>query len=83
VLDKLHGHQILWKIDNYNKRLKDAEENVTLAVESPIFNLSRDGYKMQMSACLNGDGKGISNLSYFVMSLRQFTTIVKMMIFAT
>ena len=58
VLNKLHGYQMLWKIDNYAKKMQEAEEGISIAIESPIFWLSRDGYRIQMSACLNGDGKG-------------------------
>lgn len=71
VLNKIHGYQMLWKIDNYAQKLQEAEEGTSIAIESPIFWLSRDGYRIQMSACLNGDGKAAGEyMSLYVSIVR-------------
>ncbi|KAK2155149.1 hypothetical protein LSH36_247g01074 [Paralvinella palmiformis] len=71
VLNKIHGYQMLWKIDNYANKMQEAEEGISVAIESPIFWLSRDGYRIQLSACLNGDGKAAGEyMSLYVSIVR-------------
>lgn len=57
-LQKLYGSQLVWKIDNYNEKFQDAKSGRATTIYSPPFLTSRHGYKMVLSACLNGDGKG-------------------------
>lgn len=57
-LEKLYGAQLLWKIDNYQQKFNEAKAGSKSTIYSPPFLTGRHGYKMAMSACLYGDGKG-------------------------
>ncbi|XP_033628157.1 TNF receptor-associated factor 5-like [Asterias rubens] len=56
-LEMLYGSQLVWKIDRYAERMQEAKTNKKVTIFSPPFLTSRHGYKMTVSACLNGDGK--------------------------
>ena len=58
VLDKMNGYQLVWKIDDYKARFEKAVSGEVKALESPVFSAFRHGYRMMLSVCLNGDGKG-------------------------
>ena len=58
ALEKLHGAQLLWKIDNYAERLDLAKNGKSTTIFSPPFMSNKHGYNMTMSANLNGGGKG-------------------------
>ncbi len=58
-LEKLYGAQLVWKIDSYAEKFEEAKSGKKITIYSPPFLTSRHGYKMALSACLNGDGKGI------------------------
>ena len=60
-LEMLYGSQLVWKIDRYAERMQEAKTNKKVTIFSPPFLTSRHGYKMTVSACLNGDGKGKKN----------------------
>lgn len=62
ALEKLYGAQLLWKIDNYTQKFNEAKAGAKTTVFSPPFLTGRHGYKMAMSACLYGDGKGSAHL---------------------
>lgn len=57
-LEKLYGSQLIWKIDNYAAKLEEAKAGKKPTIFSPPFLTSRHGYKLAMSCCLYGDGKG-------------------------
>lgn len=57
-LEKLYGSQLLWKIDNYSQKFNEAKTGNKTTIFSPPFLTGRHGYKMALSACLFGDGKG-------------------------
>lgn len=57
-LEKLYGSQLIWKIDNYSAKLEEAKAGKKPTIFSPPFLTSRHGYKLAMSCCLYGDGKG-------------------------
>lgn len=57
-LEKLYGSQLIWKIDNYSSKLEEAKAGKKPTIFSPPFLTSRHGYKLAMSCCLYGDGKG-------------------------
>lgn len=63
-LEKLYGSQLIWKIDNYAEKMVDAKSGKKTTIYSPAFLTSRHGYKMALSACLFGDGKGIQINTY-------------------
>ena len=57
-LEKLYGSQLVWKIDKYAERMQEAKQGKKVTIFSPPFLTSRHGYKLSVSVCLNGDGKG-------------------------
>ena len=62
---------LLWKINNYNQRKRDAENgNITALHSSPCFT-SRYGYKYCLRLYLNGDGLGRNEyLSLFLVVMK-------------
>ena len=62
---------LLWKIDDFSRRRKEAVEGATLSLYSTPFYTSRHGYKMCARVNLNGDslGKG-THLSFFFVIMR-------------
>ena len=58
ALEKLFGAQLLWKITNYKQKFNEAKAGSVPTIFSPAFMTGRHGYRMIMSACLYGDGKG-------------------------
>lgn len=59
ALEKLYGAQLLWKIDNYQQKYNEAKAGSKPTIFSAPFMTGRHGYKMALSACLFGDGKGV------------------------
>ena len=49
---------LLWKIDEFARRRKEAVDGVTMSLYSIPFYTSRHGYKMCARVYLNGDGMG-------------------------
>lgn len=64
ALEKLFGAQLLWKIDNYQQRFNEAKAGSRTTIFSPPFVTGRHGYKMCVSACLYGDGKGTNQRAW-------------------
>jgi hypothetical protein len=58
ALEKRYGAQFIWKIDKFSERLADARTNKKTTLFSPPFLTSRHGYRLSLSLCLGGDGKG-------------------------
>ncbi|KAL5491290.1 hypothetical protein EMCRGX_G016549 [Ephydatia muelleri] len=62
---------LLWKIDDFARRRKDAVDGVTMSLYSIPFYTSRHGYKMCAKVYLNGDGIGKGTyLSFFLVLMR-------------
>ena len=62
---------LLWKIDDFLRRRKEAVEGATLSLYSTPFYTSRHGYKMCARVYLNGDGLGKgTHLSFFFVIMR-------------
>ncbi len=62
---------LLWKIDEFDRRRREAVDGVTLSLYSTPFYTSRHGYKMCARIYLNGDGMGKgSHLSFFFVVMR-------------
>lgn len=62
---------LLWKIDDFTRRRREAVDGVTLSLYSTPFYTSRHGYKMCARIYLNGDGLGKgSHLSFFFVIMR-------------
>lgn len=58
ALEKLYGAQLVWKIDGYADKLSESKSGKKTTIFSAPFLTSRHGYRMALSACLYGDGKG-------------------------
>ena len=62
---------LLWKIDEFDRRRREAVDGVTMSLYSTPFYTSRHGYKMCARIYLNGDGMGKgSHLSFFFVVMR-------------
>ena len=62
---------LLWKIDEFDRRRREAVDGVTLPLYSTPFYTSRHGYKMCARVYLNGDGMGTgSHLSFFFVIMK-------------
>ena len=66
-LEKITKSQLIWRIEDYQRKLKAAKSGEVDTIFSPEFYASRNGYRLMASACLNGDGKGKeTHLSVFI-----------------
>ncbi|KAJ7387270.1 hypothetical protein OS493_004246 [Desmophyllum pertusum] len=66
-LERITNSQLVWRIDDYQRKLKAAKSGEMDTIFSPEFYTSRNGYRLMASACLNGDGKGKgTHLSVFI-----------------
>ena len=66
----MHG-VLLWKIDAFARRRKEAVDGVTMSLYSIPFYTSRHGNKMCARVYLNGDGMGKgTHLSFFFVVMR-------------
>ena len=62
---------LLWKIDNFSQRRREAIEGTTLSLYSTPFYTSKQGYKMCARVYLNGDGMGKgTHLSFFFVIMK-------------
>ncbi|KAL5491320.1 hypothetical protein EMCRGX_G016583 [Ephydatia muelleri] len=62
---------LLWKIDDFARRKKEAMDGVTMSLYSIPFYTSRHGYKMCARVYLNGDGMGKgTHLSFFFVVMK-------------
>ena len=62
---------LLWKIDDFARRRKEAMDGVTMSLYSILFYTSRHGYKMCAMVYLNGDGMGKgTHLSFFFVVMK-------------
>ncbi|KAL5491313.1 hypothetical protein EMCRGX_G016576 [Ephydatia muelleri] len=62
---------LLWKIDDFARRKKEAVDGVTMSLYSIPFYTSRHGYKMCARVYLNGDGMGKgTHLSFFFVVMK-------------
>ena len=70
-LEKIARNQLIWRIDEYSRKMKEAKSGNTTTLFSPPFNTSKHGYRLCASMCLNGDGKGKgTHISAFVSILK-------------
>ena len=77
-LEKITNSQLIWRIDDYQRKLKNAKSGEAETIFSPEFYTNRNGYRLMASACLNGDGKGKgTHLSVFISVVQgKFFTFV-------
>ena len=62
---------LLWKIDDFARRRKEAVDRMTMSLYSIPFYTSRHGYKMCARVYLNGDGMGKgTHLSFFFVVMK-------------
>ena len=70
-LEKIANSQLIWRIEDYTRKLKEAKAGNGDTLFSPTFTTSKHGYRLCASVCLNGDGKGKgSHMSVFISVLR-------------
>lgn len=64
ALEKLYGCQLVWKIEQWADKVHEAKLGRKSTLFSPPFLTSRHGYKMAMSLCPYGDGKGRQSILF-------------------
>lgn len=70
-LEKIAHSQLIWRVEDYTRKLKEAKAGNGDTLFSPTFTTSKHGYRLCASVCLNGDGKGKgSHMSVFISVLR-------------
>lgn len=70
-LEKIAHSQLIWRIEDYTRKLKEAKAGNGDTLFSPTFTTSKHGYRLCASVCLNGDGKGKgTHMSVFISILR-------------
>ncbi|XP_057295135.1 TNF receptor-associated factor 4-like isoform X2 [Hydractinia symbiolongicarpus] len=70
-MERIARNQLIWRIDEYGRKFKEAKSGNTTTLFSPPFNTSKHGYRLCASLCLNGDGKGKgTHISAFISILR-------------
>ncbi len=58
-LKKMCGEsQFVWKIEGFKRKYNEAAVGVNSALYSPPFETHKYGYKMALSFCPFGDGRG-------------------------
>jgi TNF receptor-associated factor 3 len=62
---------LIWKINDYHRRLVEAKSGKTLSLYSQPFYTSRYGYKMCARVYLNGDGAGRNRFISFFFVIMQ------------
>ena len=62
---------LLWKVDEFERRHREAIEGITMSLYSTPFYTGRHGYKMCARIYLNGDGLGKNtHMSFFFVIMR-------------
>ena len=66
-----YNGQYIWKIDEFERRHREAVKGATISFYSSPFYTGRDGYKMCARVYLNGDGTGKgTHLSLFFVVMK-------------
>ncbi|XP_066935352.1 TNF receptor-associated factor 4-like [Clytia hemisphaerica] len=70
-MERVNRTQLIWRIDEFGRKMKEAKNGNTPTLFSPPFYTSRHGYRLAASLCLNGDGKGKgTHISAFISILK-------------
>ena len=76
-LEKIANSQLIWRIEDYSRKMKEAKAGNGDTLFSPTFTTSKHGYRLCASVCLNGDGKGKgTHMSVFISVLKGETFFV-------
>lgn len=67
TLEKLYGCQLVWRIEKWEDKMSDAKLGRKPNIFSPPFLTTRHGYRMAMSLCPYGDGRGRNTLFWVVI----------------
>ena len=66
-----YNGNLLWKVDEFERRRKEAIDGITMSLYSTPFYTARHGYKMCARIYLNGDGLGKgTHMSFFFVIMR-------------
>lgn len=66
-----YSGSMVWKIDDFERRRKEALDGINLSIYSSPFYTSKHGYKVCARLYLNGDGMGKgSHLSFFFVIMK-------------
>lgn len=78
-LEKIANSQLIWRIEDYSRKMKEAKAGNGDTLFSPTFTTSKHGYRLCASVCLNGDGKGKgTHMSVFISVLKgAFDSLLK------
>ncbi len=79
VEESTYDGKAIWKIQDFNRRMRNAMEDQVTSIYSAPFYTGRDGYKMCILAYLNGDGigKGTHLSLFFVLMRGEYDNILK------
>ena len=70
-VERISRNQLIWRIEEYRRKLKEAKAGSLPTILSPSFTTSKHGYRLAASLSLNGDGKGKgTHISVFISVLR-------------
>jgi len=70
-IERTARNQLTWRIDEYQRKMKEAKSGTCTTLFSQPFNTSKHGYRLCGSLCLNGDGKGKgTHISAFISILK-------------
>jgi len=51
-------YHLLWKVKDFRRCYEEGATQAREVIYSPAFDTHRNGYKLQLSICPAGDGKG-------------------------
>ena len=74
-----HNGTLVWRIADINQNIQDTQIGSITNICSPPFYTGRNGYKMYITAYLNGDGSGKkTHLSIYIVLMRgEYDSLLK------
>ena len=70
-----HVFQLVWRIDGFYKKFKEAKAGVKPIVFSPSFVTHPNGYRMALSICPYGDGRCKQEFIYIYIYIYIYTCV--------
>jgi TNF receptor-associated factor 4 len=72
TLEKLYGCQLVWRIERWEEKMSEGKLGRKPTIFSPPFLTSRHGYRMAMSLCPYGDGRGNNGNTFCICDFSPF-----------